>query len=177
MLGAMPVYVALLRAVNVGGTGMLPMKELRELCEAAGFERIATYIQSGNVVLASRRGPAAVQRLLEEALAAKLGKPVGVHLRTPDELASVLERNPFPGVPGNQVLVLFLDDAPPADALDGLVIPGREQVRLSGREVFVHFPDGMGRSKLKIPYAKTATGRNLNTVGKLLEMGRAAAGA
>ena len=177
MLGAMSVYVALLRAVNVGGTGMLPMKELRELCEAAGFAGVATFIQSGNVVFSSRRGPAAVQRLLEEALAAKLGKPVGVHLRTPDELASILERNPFPGAPGNQVLVLFLDAAPAEGALDGLVIPGREQVRLSGREVFVHFPDGMGRSKLKIPFAKTATGRNLNTVGKLLEMGRAAAGA
>jgi uncharacterized protein (DUF1697 family) len=173
----MPVYAALLRAVNVGGTGMLPMKELRELCEAAGFVGVATYIQSGNVVFSSRRGAAAVQRLLEEALEAKLGKPVGVHLRTPDELASVLARNPFPGVPGNQVLVLFLDAAPAADALDGLVVPGGEQVRLSGREVFIHFPDGMGRSKLKIPFAKTATGRNLNTVAKLLEMGRAAAGA
>ena len=89
MLGAMSVYVALPRAVNVAGTGMLPMKELRELCEAAGFDRVATYIQSGNVVFSSRRGAAAVQRLLEEALAAKMGKPVGVHLRTPDELASI----------------------------------------------------------------------------------------
>ena len=172
----MPVYVALLRAINVGGTGKLAMSDLHALCEAAGFEHVATYIQSGNVVFTSRSGMAEVQRRLETALAAKVGKPVGVHLRTPAELASVLERNPFPDVPGSQVLVLFLDHAPAPGALDDLVIPGRETVRLSGQEVFVHFPDGMGRSKLKIPYAKTATGRNVNTVAKLLELGSRAGG-
>jgi uncharacterized protein (DUF1697 family) len=170
----MAVYAALLRAVNVGGTGKLPMSELRELCQQAGFERVVTYIQSGNVVFSSRLGAARVQRLLEEALAAKLGKPVGVHLRTPAELADVLARNPFPQVAGNRLLVMFLDHAPAADALADLRIPGREEVRLSGREVFIHYPDGMGRSKLAIPFAKNATGRNLNTVAKLLELARQA---
>ena len=172
----MAVYVALLRAVNVGGTGKLAMSDLRELCGGLGFEGVATYIQSGNVVFRARGGEKAVRASLERALAAKLGKPVGVHLRTPAELASVLERNPFREAPANRVLVLFLDAAPPAGALDDLVVPGREEVRLDGREVFVHFPDGMGRSKLKLPYAKTATGRNVNTVAKLLELGRAAGG-
>src|SRR5687768_10614540 len=172
----MPVHVALLRAINVGGTGKLPMSDLRALCEGAGFEDVATYIQSGNVVFTSRSGKAEVQRRLEAALEAKVGKPVGVHLRTPAELASVLERNPFPDAPGSQVLVLFLDHAPPPGALDDLVVPGRETVRLSGHEVFIHFPDGMGRSKLKIPFAKTATGRNVNTVAKLLELGSRAGG-
>lgn len=169
----MPVYAALLRAINVGGTGKLPMSELRELCSKAGFEKIATYIQSGNVVFSSRLGEARVQRLLEEALARKMGKPVGVHLRSSDELASILARNPFPGVPGNRVIVFFLESTPAADALAGLQIPGNEEVRLSGREVFVHYPDGMGQSKLKIPFAKTATARNLNTVEKLLELSHA----
>src|SRR5262245_40764807 len=168
----MPVYVALLRAVNVGGTGMLPMSDLRELCALAGFEKVTTYIQSGNVVFSSRLGEARVKKLLEEALAKKVGKPVGVHLRSSDELASILARNPFTGVAGNRILVLFLESAPPADSLDDLQVPGEEQVRLSGREVFVHYPDGMGRSKLKIPFTKTATGRNLNTVEKLLELSR-----
>lgn len=172
----MPVHVALLRAINVGGTGKLAMSDLRALCEAAGFEDVATYIQSGNVVFTSRSGKAEVQRRLEAALEAKVGKPVGVHLRTTAELASVLERNPFPDAPGSQVLVLFLEHAPPPDALDDLVVPGRETVRLSGHEVFIHFPDGMGRSKLKIPFAKTATGRNVNTVAKLLELGSRAGG-
>ena len=168
----MATYVALLRAVNVGGANMLPMSRLRELCAAAGFADVATYIQSGNVVFSAGGGRAAAQRDLEEALAAELGKPVGVHLRTPAELASILERDPFPDAPRSKVLVFFLDHAPPAGALDDLAIPGREEVRLSGREVFVHFPDGSGRSKLKIPFAKTATSRNLNTVQKLLELAR-----
>lgn len=169
-------WVALLRAVNVGGTGMLAMSRLRELCEELGFAGAVTYIQSGNVVFRAGGGEAAVRRKLERALAAELGKPVGVHLRTAAELAAVLERNPFPEAPGSQVLVLFLDEAPPEGSLDGLIIPGRERVRLAGREVFVHFPDGMGRSKLKLPFAKTATGRNVNTVAKLLELARRAAG-
>jgi uncharacterized protein (DUF1697 family) len=169
----MPVYAALLRAVNVGGTGKLPMSDLRKLCSKAGFAGVTTYIQSGNVVFSSRLGAARVQRLLEEALAETMGKPVGVHLRSPEELASILARNPFPGVAGNRVIVFFLESPPPSDALAGLAIPGNEEVRLSGREVFVHYPDGMGQSKLKLPIAKTATARNLNTVEKLLELSRA----
>jgi uncharacterized protein (DUF1697 family) len=114
-----------------------------------------------------------VQRLLEEALTKKMGKPVGVHLRSSDELASILAHNPFPGVAGNRVIVLFLESAPPAGALAGIQNPSNEEMRLSGREVFIHYPDGMGKSKLKIPFAKTATARNLNTVEKLLELSRA----
>jgi uncharacterized protein (DUF1697 family) len=172
----MAVYVALLRAVNVGGTGKLPMSELRELCVEQGFADVTTYIQSGNVVFSTRCAEAEAQRRLERALAAKLGKPVGVHLRTPAELAAILARNPFPDAEPSKVLVLFLDHEPPTDALDAVQSPGGEQLHLAGRELFVHFPDGMGRSKLKIPFAKTATGRNLNTVAKLLELGRQAGG-
>jgi uncharacterized protein (DUF1697 family) len=170
----MAVFVALLRAVNVGGTGKLPMAELRALCETAGFENVQTYIQSGNVVFTSELGAAKVQQKLERALHESMGKPVGVHLRTPTELEDVLERNPFKRAEPNRLLVLFLDRAVPKDALAGLEIPGREKVEASGREIFIYYPDGMGRSKLKIPLAKVATGRNLNTVKKMLELGRAA---
>lgn len=170
----MPVFVALLRAVNVGGTGKLPMSELRELCEAAGFEKVTTYIQSGNVVFSTRLGKAKVQAKLEAALAAKLGKPVGVHLRTPSELDDIVQRNPFKEAPPNRLLVLFLDRAAPPDALEALVIPGREELEASGREIFIHYPDGQGRSKLKLPFARTATARNLNTVAKLCELSRRA---
>jgi uncharacterized protein (DUF1697 family) len=128
----MAVYVALLRAINVGGTGKLAMSELREMCAEAGFEEVVTYIQSGNVVFSSRRGKAEVQRLLGRALEAKMGKPVGVLVRTPAELAAILDRNPFPDAPGNRVLVLFLDRTPSADALAGLRIPGREEVEVAG---------------------------------------------
>src|SRR5688572_9957014 len=102
----MAVFVALLRAVNVGGTGKLPMTELRQLCEKASFANVTTYIQSGNVVFSTRLGEARVQRLLESALANRMGKPVGVHLRTPAELADVIARNPFPHVAPNRLLVM-----------------------------------------------------------------------
>jgi uncharacterized protein (DUF1697 family) len=169
----MDVFVALLRAVNVGGTGKLRMDELRELCEAVGFDNVSTYIQSGNVILRSELTASGVERKLERALRTKIGKPVGVHLRTPAELEAIVERNPFKQAAPNRLLVLFLDRSPPENALADLGIPGREEVELSGREVYIHYPDGMGRSKLKIPFAQEATGRNLNTVKKLLELSQA----
>lgn len=172
----MAIFVALLRAVNVGGTGKLAMSELRELCEDAGFANVTTYIQSGNVVFASKLTVAKVRQKLETALRKKMGKPVGVLLRTPAELEAIVERNPFKKAAPNQVLVLFLDRAASKSALAEIEIPGREKLEASGREVFIHYPDGMGRSKLKTPFAKTATGRNLNTVKKLAELSRTASG-
>jgi uncharacterized protein (DUF1697 family) len=169
----MAVYVALLRAVNVGGTGKLSMVELRKLCEAAGFENVATCIQSGNVVFTSRPAATRLQRELERRLAVKVGKSIGVHLRTPSELDAILQRYPFPQAAAGQVIVYFLDRAMPVNMLEDLEAPGGEAVVPSGREVFVHYPHGMGRSKLKLPFARSGTGRNLNTVGKLLELSRA----
>jgi uncharacterized protein (DUF1697 family) len=163
----MTTFVALLRAINVGGTGKLAMSELCKLCEDAGFARPKTYIQSGNVVFESALTEAKVKAKLEKALAAKMGKPFGALVRTAAELDAVLARNPFKQAAPNQLLVLFLDEAPKRGALADLHIPGREQVKLAGREVFIHYPDGMGRSKLKLPFSKIGTGRNLNTVAKL----------
>jgi uncharacterized protein (DUF1697 family) len=166
----MTAYAALLRAINVGGTGKLPMSELRQLCEDAGLSDVATYIQSGNVVFRSQRAEAGVKKLLERALAEKLGKPVGVFVRTRAELAAVLEANPFVKAAPNQVLVLFLDVAPPQGSMEELKPPGGEQVSAQGREVFIHFPQGMGKSKLKLPFQATVTSRNLNTVQKLVSL-------
>jgi uncharacterized protein (DUF1697 family) len=166
----MTVYAALLRAINVGGTGKLAMTELRGLCESAGFDCVKTYIQSGNVVFKSALSEARVKAKLEKALAAKMGKPFFAMVRSTGELRAIVKRNPFKQAAPNQVLVLFLDETPAKSALAGLAIPGREKVELAGREVFIHYPDGMGRSKLKIPFAKTGTGRNLNTVQKLATM-------
>jgi uncharacterized protein (DUF1697 family) len=172
MISTMPVFVAFLRAVNVGGTGKLAMSDLRGLCEAAGFQSVRTYIQSGNVVFGSALSQAKVKRKLEQALCTKLGKPCAVLLRSAAELAAVLRRNPFEKAAPRQVLVLFLDQTPARGALADLPIPGGEEVWLDGRELFVHFPNGMGRSKLKIPFAKTGTWRNLNTIAKLIAIVR-----
>src|SRR6266516_3534930 len=147
----MAVQVALLRAINVGGTGKLAMTALRELCEKAGFDCVKTYIQTGNVIFKSPLPAAKVKAKLEQALTAKMGTPSATALiRTATELRAVVKRNPFKEAAPNRVIVLFLDETPAKNALSGLRIPGREKVELSGREVFIHYPDGMGRSKLKI---------------------------
>jgi uncharacterized protein (DUF1697 family) len=171
----MTAFVALLRAINVGGTGTLRMTELADLCNTEGLKRAATYIQSGNVVFESTLTEPKVKAKLEKALATKMGKKIDALVRTGEALDTVLKRNPFRDAAPNRVLVLFLDEAPNASALDALVIPGREEVALVGRELFVHYPDGQGKSKLRIPFAKTGTGRNLNTVTKLAAMARALA--
>jgi uncharacterized protein (DUF1697 family) len=166
----MTAYAALLRAINVGGTGKLEMAELRALCEGCGFAQVATFIQSGNVVFQTRRSEASVQKLLEQTLAEKMGRPVGVLVRTAEELSTVLEHNPFPDAPPNRVVVFFLTAPLRRGALDAIETPGGEQLATHGREVFIFYPQGQGKSKLKLPFGKTGTGRNLNTVRKLGEM-------
>jgi uncharacterized protein (DUF1697 family) len=167
----MTVFAALLRAVNVGGTGKLAMIRLRAVCAEVGFHRAATYIQSGNVLFESDLKPAAVKAKLETALTVEMGKPCGAVVRTAKELASVVRRNPFKDAVPSQVLVVFFVDAvPSAAAVAAVKIPGREELKLDGRELFIHFPDGMGRSKLRVPFASSSTGRNVNTVVKLAAM-------
>jgi len=166
----MTAYAALLRAVNVGGTGKLAMSDLRALCETCGFTKAATYIQSGNVVFETRRAEASVKKLLEEQLTRKLGKQADVMIRTKQELETLVAASPFPKAPPNRVLVLFLDGPPPRSCLDGVVAPGGEELAACGRHVVVHYPNGMGQSKLKLPKLGTVTGRNLNTVRKLIEL-------
>lgn len=169
----METCIALLRAVNVGGTGKLPMLELRRICEAAGFSQVRTYIASGNVVLRSAKTPAQVKSSLEAALAAYAGKPVGVMVRSAAEMAAVLAANPFPDAARNRMVVVFLDAAPPIDALARVSHQAGEEIALGRREIYVHYGADMVDSKLMIPAAKAGTGRNLNTVARLVEMANA----
>ncbi len=167
---ATTTYVALLRAVNVGGTGKLPMADLRMMCEAAGFADVRTYIASGNVVFRAQSGADKAKAALERALAEYAGKPVGVAVRTHEELAAVAADNPFPDAAGNRLVVVFLDAPPPADALDRVAHRSDERIALGRREIYIDYGSGMRDSKLKIPDAKAGTGRNLNTVMKLIGM-------
>ena len=169
----MTAFVALLRAVNVGGTGKLAMKDLCQLCLDAGFTHVTTYIQSGNVVFLAALSEAAVKTKLEKSVAARVGKPTGVLVRTAAQLEATVERNPFKSAPPTRVVVLFLDEAPAKSALAGVPMPSGEQVELAGRDVFIHYPAGQGTSKLKLPFAHAGTGRNMNTVAKLATMARA----
>jgi len=163
-------YIALLRAVNVGGTGLLAMADLSRLCTEAGLTKVKTYIASGNVVFESPTSATAVQAKLAQSLHAHTGKPVGVLIRTAEEIAAIVKANPFRGKAAKYTLAIFLDKAPPADTLKQVAGMNDEEIRLGKREIYVHYPSGMGRSKLKIPAAKAGTARNMNTVAKLAEM-------
>lgn len=163
-------YIALLRAVNVGGTGKLPMAELKAMCSDAGFAQVQTYVASGNVVFASKATPKKVKSTLEARLLAYAGAPVGVVVRTASEMAAVLKANPFPQAARNRTVAIFLDEPPPHDALALAVGMQDEEMGLGVREIYVHYGAGMGRSKLKIPAAKIGTARNMNTVATLAEM-------
>ncbi|MBW4050239.1 MAG: DUF1697 domain-containing protein [Proteobacteria bacterium] len=166
----MTTYVALLRAVNVGGTGKLPMATLVKMCEASGFAGVRTYIASGNAVFASQLRERKVKALLEERLAAYAGRPVGVIVRTAEEIAAVLEANPFRSAPPNRTVAVFLDEAPAPNALEEVRGKRSERLALGAREIYVAYMDGIADSKLVIPAAKAGTARNINTIGRLAAM-------
>jgi uncharacterized protein (DUF1697 family) len=166
----MTTYIALLRAVNVGGTGKLPMADLKALCTELGFKRIETYIASGNVIFDHDLPAARVQAQLEKRLRAHAGKTVGVFVRTASEMRTILKRNPFADKEARLTYSFFLNEKPRSDALEDVRGRDGEELRLGQREIYVYYPTGMGKSKLQIPAAKLGTSRNLNTVAKLVEM-------
>ncbi len=166
----MTAFVALLRAVNVGGTGKLPMGDLKQMCETLGFGSVRTYIASGNVIFTSRKSEAAVKTALQSRLETYAGRPVGVLVRSAAEMKAVLTDNPFPKAPANRTVAVFLDHSPPADALAAVRGRKDEQIGLGRREIYIHYGDGMAKSKLVLPAAKAGTARNMNTVATLARM-------
>ena len=175
----MYVHVSLLRGVNVGGHNKVKMDALRDLYRKLGFHDPRTYVQSGNVVFGAQEKDLKA-KLLEDAIEKAFGFRPGVVLRETEELRKTIKANPFAkreGINPGLLLVSFLTDVPGKQALDALrALPiGPEEMHIAGREIFIHFPDGMGRSKF--PWASmdkilkmTVTGRNLRTVTTLLEM-------
>lgn len=169
----MATLVALLRAVNVGGTGKLPMKDLKAMCEEAGFDSVRTYIASGNVVFETADPPERARSVLEARLESYAGREVGVLIRTAREMADLVEANPFPDQPGNRVVVLFLDRKPPSDLDRAVTGLANEVMRPAAEEVFIHYPEGQGPSRLAFGKAfGLNTARNMNTVAKLAGMAR-----
>lgn len=166
----MTAFVALLRAVNVGGTGTLKMSDLKRLCEDVGLRAVRTYIASGNVVFDSSLDEAEVQRGLEETLQRFAGKPLGVLVRTAAQIADVLAHNPFPEAAPNRTVAVFLNHPPTPDTLAAISGQQGEELRLGAREIYIHYGDGMARSKLRLPAADQGTARNMNTIAKLAAM-------
>jgi uncharacterized protein (DUF1697 family) len=171
--------IVLLRGINIGPNNRIAMPALRELLAGAGFEEVRTYVQSGNVVLATRRRPDAVAKACEKLIAAELGLDIPVVVRTRDELAEVVRRNPLGDVADNpkRYQVSFLDAEPDAKAVEkvaALAVEG-ERIEAIGREIYAWHPDGIARSKLWAGLAGKglgvkATARNWTTVTTLLEM-------
>jgi uncharacterized protein (DUF1697 family) len=171
-------YVALLRGVNVGGNRKLPMAELRALCESLGFSDVATYIQSGNVILGSPRSEDEVVGTLERAIAERFGMASSVMVRTHDELAQILADNPFPEADTGTLHVAFLPKPVGGDVrgrLEEMAAPP-EEFALNNREIYLHLPNGLGRSVLASAVIHTrrlglpATVRNWRTVTKLADL-------
>lgn len=169
-------YVALLRGINVGGRNKVAMAALRKTCEAAGCTDVATYIQSGNVVLESPLPAAGLRAALEEAIADRLGVSPVVVVRTPAELAKVIAGNPFPNADTGHLHVAFLAgklDSETAAALAELEFPP-EELAARDTEIYLHLPNGLGRAKLPVALGRRlpvpSTVRNWRTVTKLREL-------
>jgi uncharacterized protein (DUF1697 family) len=173
--------VAMLRGVNVGGHQKLSMEALRTLCSGVGLRDVQTYIQSGNVVFREDIGDHGVlARKLEDGIQGEFGFRPDVIVRTTSELRKVILHNPFAGrkeVAPNRLLVVFMASAPARQAREQILsMPCEpEEMHFNGRELYVYYPHGMARPK--IPMARiekllntTSTGRNWNTVNKLLAM-------
>lgn len=166
----MTAYVALLRAVNVAGTGKLPMAELRAMAEGLGLANVRTYIASGNLLFESDLSEREVKAALETRIEAYAGKYVPIFVRTAAELAAVCAADPFPDAHGSRHMVYFLDHAPPQDTQQTARDQAGERIALGLREIYVDYGDGIRFTKLKLAATKISTARNMNTVAKLVEM-------
>jgi uncharacterized protein (DUF1697 family) len=171
--------IVLLRGINLGPRNRVPMQELRSALAGAGFEDVATYVQSGNVVLSSGESAAKVAQKVARLIKKEFGLEIAVVVRTRAQLAAVVKRNPLDKVAKNpkRYQVSFLEKIPsPAlvRKLEAAAAPG-ERVVAQGREIYAWHPEGVARSRLWAALAGkglgvTATARNWTTVTKLLEL-------
>lgn len=176
----MAAIISMLRGVNVVGHNLVKMDALRALYVSIGLRDPQTYVQSGNVVFRTEeRNLARLAKRIEDAIERKLGFRPEVVVRTGSDLRDVIARNPFArrtGIDPSKLLINFLAEAPDPAMREAIlsIKAANEEVRIDGRELYIYFPDGMGRSKAWHAIARalknSGTGRNLNTVRKLLEM-------
>jgi uncharacterized protein (DUF1697 family) len=174
-----PTYVALLRGINLGSHNKVPMPKLRALVEGLGYRDVATYIQSGNVVLTTTESAAKVGKAIHDAIDKEFGFDVAVVVRTSTQLKKVVDANPFAkkAKDDGHLHVIFLAAKPKADKVKALTSGdwGDEEVAVKGTEAYLHLPNGYGRAKLnnmlvekKLGVATTT--RNWRTTAKLLDL-------
>jgi uncharacterized protein (DUF1697 family) len=177
----MPIYISMLRGINVAGHKLVKMAALQAAFEALGFEQVRTYIQSGNVVFkAAKSSPVNLSREIEGKILDEFGFEVPVITRTSEEMGGVIRVNPFlkeKGIDLSKLHVTFLSDVPAlaaVKAFESLAVKP-DQFRASGREIYLYCPNGYGTTKLsnnafEKVLSLSATTRNWNTVNKLYEM-------
>jgi len=164
-------YVALLRAVNVGGRKLI-MTELKSIAEELGFENSRTFIASGNLLFTSSKKEGLVARSLEDRLKRHMSAEVPVMVRTASEMTGVVKENPFQNAMPAKVAAIFFADAPAKTLIEQTRGIADEELALGKREIYVHYPSGMGRSKLRLPAKVLGTARNMNTVAKLAQLAK-----
>jgi uncharacterized protein (DUF1697 family) len=170
--------VALLRAVNVGGV-KVAMADLRRLASDLGWSGVETYVNSGNLIFDAGVEPPTATKRLEAALKERYGRAVPVMLRTHEELAGVLERQPFRGAQYEErrLHVAFLAGKAKSGAQKKLADIDPEECVIDGKEAFLHYPNGVGRSKLTLvvlerAFGVKATVRGVKTVSALVDKSR-----
>lgn len=174
--------MALLRGINVGGSNKISMADLRALLTSLGHEDVTTYLQSGNAIFTSAgEEPEALAAEIEHSIARDLGPRIRVLIRTPEELGAVIAANPFPQVEASptRLHVAFLSGPVEAERLAEIDARRFEpdQLRLGDRAIYLHYPNGAGRTKLTLDVCErrlgvTGTARNWNTVTKLFALAR-----
>lgn len=174
----MTTCIVLLRAINLGAHNPVPMADLRALVTRLGFRGVQSALQTGNLVFeGDGRTGAQLERLLEAEAKKRLGLETDFFVRNSREWRTTIARNPFPkearGEPAHLV-IMFLKDSADAKMVKALqaAITGREVVRAVGKQLYIVYPDGIGRSRLTNTVIEKAlstrgTGRNWNTVVKL----------
>lgn len=166
----MTSYVALLRAVNVSGTGKLPMTELKRIGEECGFNKVRTFIASGNLLFESELSEAQATARIEAKVEGFFGKRVPIFVRTAAEMSKVAASNPFADEAPNRVVAHFMAAPPTQAMIDAATGKKDERLALGKREIYIFYGEGMGTSKLKLPAFRDGTARNMNSVAKMASM-------
>jgi uncharacterized protein (DUF1697 family) len=177
----MPIYIAMLRGINIGPHKRMKMEKLRASCETLGFQKVKTLIQSGNIVFqAAKTSPAALSKKVEERIVKDFGFSADAITRTRDEMEQVVKRNPLlreRGADAAKLHVVFLAQPPTPDALKKLesLTLAPDKVRVAGNEIYFYFPNGVSGSSLwkhSLDHilGQTGTMSNWNTVTALYEM-------
>ncbi len=174
--GEVATYVAFLRGVNLGPNNKISMPALRAMAEDLGYTDVATYINSGNLILSSPKKAATVERQISDAIKKTFGRPIDVTVRTSVQLKKILADNPYPDGNPSQVTVAFLTKSAPTNAREKVaaVATDSEPFEFAGQEVYVNYSQGIGKSKLAEKFSAiigvSSTVRNMRTVEKVLAL-------